>query len=181
MRLFYNTKNNSLGIFFASPFPVNLEQTPIDLFSIFERLIRNLQNRWDSVTFPWMCDLVLLVSWKLALSSKRIWAQPKSALISDSANHFSNFFLFMENFLWKKRSKRMMYHSLSRVFRFSDCFIATPEFQIFSPKSIMMVKVVTYLAKSQLMVKFFRFLPKTEVAVRRCSIKKLFRRVHRKT
>ena len=115
MRLFYNTKNNSLGIFFASP--VNLEQTLIDLFSIFERLIRNLQNRWDSVTFPWMCDLVWLVSWKLALSSKRIWAQPKPALISDSANHFSNFFLFMETFLWKKRSKRMMYHSLSRVFR----------------------------------------------------------------
>ena len=60
---------------------------------------------------------------------------------------------------------------------FSDCFIATPEFQIFSAKSVMIVKVVRYLAKSLLMVNFCRFLPKTEVAVDRCSTKKLFRRV----
>ena len=39
----------------------------------------------------------------------------------------------------------------------------------------MMVKVVRYLVK--LMVKFFRVLPKTEVAVYRCSIKKLLPRV----
>ena len=31
---------------------------------------------------------------------------------------------------------------------FSDCFIATPEFQIFSAKSIMMIKVVMCLTKS---------------------------------
>ena len=60
---------------------------------------------------------------------------------------------------------------------FSDYFIATPQFQIFSAKLIMMIKVVRNSAKSQLMVKFFKFLPKTEVAAHRCSIKELFWRV----
>ena len=60
---------------------------------------------------------------------------------------------------------------------FSDFFIATPQFQIFSAKLIMMIKVVRNSAKSQLMVKFFKFLPKTEVAAHRCSIKELFWRV----
>ena len=129
-----------------SLFPANLEQTLFDLFSIFERLIRNLQNRSDSVTFPWMCDLVVLVSWKLTLSSKGIWAQPKPVLIPDSANHFSNFFLFMETFLWKKLSKRMMYHSLSRVFRLLHSY--TRISNIFCKINWSMVKVVTYLGKS---------------------------------
>ena len=57
---------------------------------------------------------------------------------------------------------------------FSDYFIATPEFQIFSAKSIKIVKVFKYLVKSQLMVKPFGFLRKTEVAVHRYSVKKLF-------
>ena len=58
----------------------------------------------------------------------------------------------------------------------TDCFIAITEFQIFSAKSIMMVKVISYLAK-----KFFRFLPKPEVPVYRCSMKKLFQRFLKKT
>ena len=43
------------------------------------------------------------------------------------------------------REKTVLYHA---VIGFSDCFIATPEFQICSAKSINMVKVFKYLAKS---------------------------------
>ena len=80
--------------------------------------------------------------------------------------------LIYEKFSGEKRFEKMSSHALN--IEFSDYFIAKQEFQIFSAKSIMMVKVFKYLTKSQLVVKF---LPETEVAVYRCSIKKLSQRV----
>ena len=53
--IFY-TATNSLGIFFGSLFPANLDQTLFAPFGIFEWLDKNLQNRWDSMIFLWTCD-----------------------------------------------------------------------------------------------------------------------------
>ena len=52
----------------------------------------------------------------------------------------------MKTFLGEKRFEKMSSHALN--IEFSDYFIATQEFQIFSAKSIMMVKVFKYLTKS---------------------------------
>ena len=54
-----------------------------------------------------------------------------------------------------------------------NCFITTPEFEIYSVKSIMMVKVVRYPSNSQFMVKVFRYLLKSETAMHMCLRKML--------
>ena len=115
------------------------------------------------------------MSCKLTLLSKRMQIQSNRAFIPDSPSHFWKFYPFMETFSGKKNFLKEC--CIMLLIGFSDCFIATPQFQIFSAKLIMMIKVVRNSAKSQLMVKFFKFLPKTEVAAHRCSIKELFWRV----
>ena len=85
------------------------------------------------------------MSYKRTSLSKKMQIQPNPAFIPDSPSLFWKFYSFMENISGKKLSERMLYNALNR---FSDCFIATPEFQIFSAKSIKIVKVFKYLAKS---------------------------------
>ena len=61
------------------------------------------------------------------------------------------------------------------LIRFSDCFIATPEFQIFSAKSIIRLsKSLQVFSWIIIDGKTFQVRTKTEVAVHSCSIKKLF-------
>ena len=72
--------------------------------------------------------------------------QPNPTLIPDSPSYFfensTHLWKLFQGKTFPKKCCIMLYIG------FSDCFIATPEFQIFSAKSVMIVKVVRYLAKS---------------------------------
>ena len=107
---------------------------------IFSALFTNFRK--TKILFFMQCTLIL----------KRMQIQPNPAFIPNSPSLFWKFFSFMETVSGKKLSERMLCHALNRS---SDCFIATPEFQMFSSKSIRMLTIlirmltsIKYLAKS---------------------------------
>ena len=55
-----------------------------------------------------------------------------------------------------------------------DFFIAPLKSQIFSVKSIMMVKISRHLRQSSLMVKVSKYSINSEAAIYVCTVKKLF-------
>ena len=72
---------------------------------------------------------------------------------------------FMETFSGKNLSEEMLYHALTKIFRLLHSYT----------RISYILCEITYDCQA-CQVKF-RFLPKTEVAVDRCSMKKLFQGV----